>query len=980
MIYFVTNRTNNLVVDSDKVKVQLIGQVNVQLVGNSDKLPPLNQLTYKGTNLVGLDLETTGLSFYKDDILLIVLGNETDQYVLDWYGLKNDSNFKLSDLFQDSKLSYLGHNLLFDLPFLMHRGVDFSIDQVCDTMIAEQILIKGTKKSASLKDTLKRRLGITEVNKAIRMEFVAMKNGVPIFDNRHIEYASGDIEFLSAIYGKQNEHLTRLKQLDLLDLNNKNVGISAKMGLKGMYVDRDAWMKLYYANLKKADELEIRMDEELVSLGFGRIKKRVKVRFEQTDLFGGIGVDVVNKSINHLNYASPAQCLDVFKAFKLPIPKSVKEDKNSVGEATLQQYLLNHPTTLLKDWIKLLIEYKVTLKLTKSFGKKWLEEHLDGNSRVHASFTVNRTATGRYSCIEANQMVMLVGGYKKIKDVKIGDSVYSYDENGKLKINKVLDKFYQGHKRVIKLNYISKGGNKKTGSLICTPDHMIRINQGEWVQAKDILVGDKIWHVYRDSSVRPRLYGVNSFMKLEQDIIKSEFFKVSPEFHLHHIDKDKGNNNLNNLAILTASAHTKIHAQESGFKKGNTNKPAVHSYTNPIKINRTKYQLLNALMVAKGRPTKVSMDFGVFINKCKSVGIDVNEVSKRFSKLGYLSKAKIKKALFQSKTTEEASKLLKIGTLRLKELCNYYNILYSNHKLVSIEELSYADVYDLSIENDSNFIVEDLNVHNCSNPNLQQIPSIKEFRQCFKAPEGRKIWTCDYSSAELRILASLSRDEAMLRILSEGGDLHGYVATPVYRYLFKDETAIVDKNNNGGFRTKMKNVIFGLLYGAGVNKIAELLDISSMKAEQVYQILQKTFPEAFDYLDKMSSFGVNNGYIIIEPILNQRRWFQEYFDNGGYLTKSEKGSVERACKNTPIQATNGQMMKQALIYVDNYITENKLSSFIVSTVHDEMVVEVGEGEEPHVEAFKSLMKKAGDEFLSGVEMEVEDKVLECWSK
>jgi DNA polymerase-1 len=665
MIYFVTNRTNNLVVDSDKVKVQLIGQVNVQLVGNSDKLPPLNQLTYKGTNLVGLDLETTGLSFYKDDILLIVLGNETDQYVLDWYGLKNDSNFKLSDLFQDSKLSYLGHNLLFDLPFLIHRGVDFSIDQVCDTMIAEQILIKGTKKSASLKDTLKRRLGITEVNKAIRMEFVAMKNVVPIFDNRHIEYASGDIEFLSAIYGKQNEHLTRLKQLDLLDLNNKNVGISAKMGLKGMYVDRGAWMKLYYANLKKADELEIRMDEELVSLGFGRIKKRVKVRFEQTDLFGGIGVDVVNKNINHLNYASPAQCLDVFKAFNLPIPKSVKEDKKSVGEATLQQYLLNHPTTLLKDWIKLLIEYKVTLKLTKSFGKKWLEEHLDENSRVHATFVVNRTATGRF--------------------------------------------------------------------------------------------------------------------------------------------------------------------------------------------------------LAK-------------------------------------------------------------------------------------------------------------------NPNLQQIPSIKEFRQCFKAPQGRKIWTCDYSSAELRILASLSRDEAMLRILSEGGDLHGYVATPVYRYLFKDETAIVDKNNNGGFRTKMKNVIFGLLYGAGVNKIAELLDISSMKAEQVYQILQKTFPEAFDYLDKMSSFGVNNGYIIIEPILNQRRWFQEYFDNGGYLTKSEKGSVERACKNTPIQATNGQMMKQALIYVDNYITENKLSSFIVSTVHDEMVVEVGEGEEPHVEAFKSLMKKAGDEFLSGVEMEVEDKVLECWSK
>jgi DNA polymerase I-like protein with 3'-5' exonuclease and polymerase domains len=976
MIYFVTNRTDNLVEECDGIEI--LYELRADLLSS----------TFYKSNFIGLDLETTGLRFNKDEILLIILGNDVDQVVIDWYSFKDSTD--LSSFF-NPKLLYIGHNLLFDLPFLMHRGVTFNNNQIYDTMIAEQVLIKGTKKSASLKTTLERRLKVTDVDKNIRMEFVAMKKHVPMFDNRHIKYAASDIKYLYDIRIKQLQFLHKYNQTKLTDLNNKNVVISSKMKVCGMQLDKEKWMGLYKPMTEYCDQLELKMDKQLEAVGLKQYKKRRKVRNEQHDLFGGFSKEVVNKNVKNINYASPKQVLEIFKLLELPIPKSAKEDKNSIGEATLQQYLIKYPDSILHEFLITLIEYKISIKLSKSFGKKWVEENLDENERVHPTFKVNSTATGRFSCIEENQLVMTVGGYKPIKNIKEGDYVYSYDDNGVLRINKVLNKFYQGYKKTIKINYSSQGRGSNGGSLICTPDHYIRVNTGEWKQAKDLTKKDKLWHLYRadnhleGKSVRPRLYGVNSFMDKEQDTIKREFFGCGNNFHIHHIDFDSSNNRLENLAIMTPKGHSRYHALESnlggsenGFKKGVKNpshRGVVHN-----KILLEKYQVLRMIYATSCKPTKVIMDFQTFKNKCLEYKIDLNQVSKRFSNKGYLSKVIIKRALFKASTTEEASRMLGIGTRRLKELCKYYEIEYSNHRFISLEEGDFAHVYDLTIENNANFIVQELNVHNCADPNLQQIPSNVNYRQCFVAPKGRKLWTCDYSSAELRILASLSRDQTMLNILSSGGDLHGYAATPIYRYLYKDPRAIVDKHNHGEFRSRMKNVIFGLLYGAGVGKIAELLDIDSYKAQKSYDILVKTFPDAFDYLEKMSRFGVMNGYIVVDEKLYQRRWFEEFFDGSGYLNKRERSMIERRSKNTPIQATNGQMMKLALVYVDDYITKNKLGSRIVSTVHDEMVVEVGEGEEGHVETFKYLMKVAGDEFLDGVEMDVEDKLLEYWSK
>jgi DNA polymerase-1 len=227
-------------------------------------------------------------------------------------------------------------------------------------------------------------------------------------------------------------------------------------------------------------------------------------------------------------------------------------------------------------------------------------------------------------------------------------------------------------------------------------------------------------------------------------------------------------------------------------------------------------------------------------------------------------------------------------------------------------------------------------------------------------------------------MASLSGDKVMLDLLNRGADLHGYAATKVLRFLKNDDTLIVDEQNNTKFRKAMKNVIFGLSYGAGIGKIAELLDISRDRATKVYDLLIDIFPQAFEMLEKNSKFGVQHGYIVFDRLLNQRRWFENLLK--GDRSSATISSVERACKNSPIQGINGQMIKKALVDIDNYVEVNSLKSHIISTVHDEIVMLVADGEEEHCKHFHRLMADAGTYFLSGIEMKVESVLGESWSK
>lgn len=603
-----------------------------------------------------LDLETTGLIFNKDEVLLVVLGDKDVQYVIDWCSVDKELLFnKMGNI-----SNFIGHNLSFDLPWLISRGLNFYTGQIYDTMETELTLVKGTSHSVSLQNTVKRRLNIDTFDKGITKEFTFMNRNDPFFEDRHIEYAAKDIIYLEDVRVQQENYISKYGQQELTAYNNDMVVVTSYMKVTGMYVDKEQWMKLYYDNLKRADQLEVELDEELNKLGLKQ-KKRVKQRTLQTDILGG-AIDVVNKNTNNINYSSPAQIVDIFRALKQPIPKSAKEDKNSIGTPTLQQYLIDRPDTPLKTFIEKLVTYKDLSKKCNAFGKSWLEDFVDQDSRVRAQFKINRTTTGRLSC---------------------------------------------------------------------------------------------------------------------------------------------------------------------------------------------------------------------------------------------------------------------------------------------------------------------------SDPNLQQIPADQRYRSCFIGEGDNLIWGADLSGAELKILASLSGDETMLELIRTGKDVHGHGATKVYRYLYNDDTLVVDDKNNKDLRKKMKNVMFALVYGAAPSKIAEILEISKGRGEEVYKILKNTFPQTFEYLEKVASFGVSNGYVTFEKKWNGRRWFPEMF---GTYNSSQKSAVERYCKNSPIQGTNAVMIKKAMVDIFKYIEEKNLKSKLIASVHDEILIEVDKDEVEHCDTFEKIMLEASNYFLDGVEMEVESYVEKYWKK
>ena len=186
-----------------------------------------------------------------------------------------------------------------------------------------------------------------------------------------------------------------------------------------------------------------------------------------------------------LNIASPAQMTKLFFE-RLEIPFKNRDENPSVSKIVLKQYLKLKDSDGNPQYpiINAYSEWKkMDTLMTKFFDN--LPNFMYPGGFIFSSYKQIETGTGRMSCIEENAKVQVVGGEKCIKDIQVGDLVYCYDDEGDLRIRKVLNVIDKGYKECIKLNWISTG-NSNTGSLICTPDHKILTKKFSWVPAISI--------------------------------------------------------------------------------------------------------------------------------------------------------------------------------------------------------------------------------------------------------------------------------------------------------------------------------------------------------------------------------------------------------------------------------------------------------------------------------------------------------------
>lgn len=153
--------------------------------------------------------------------------------------------------------------------------------------------------------------------------------------------------------------------------------------------------------------------------------------------------------------------------------------------------------------------------------------------------------TGRFSCLPAGTMINLVGEQKPIEDVKVGDLVYCYDDDGNLRIRRVTRTWDIGERPCLDIKWQSSG-NGRIGHLICTENHQIKTKSKGWVCAKDLKRYDKLYHLTSkiQKNGRVRLYGTDNFEELEEQFIKREYFNASSDMHIHHIDENKAHNKM----------------------------------------------------------------------------------------------------------------------------------------------------------------------------------------------------------------------------------------------------------------------------------------------------------------------------------------------------------------------------------------------------------------------------------------------------
>lgn len=463
--------------------------------------------------------------------------------------------------------------------------------------------------------------------------------------------------------------------------------------------------------------------------------------------------------------------------------------------------------------------------------------------KIHPFFDLHIPVSYR-SCIAGYEKVLVMRDFESegipIKDVKVGDYVYCFDNNLNPQIKKVLWQGKTGHREIIRVHYYRKG---KKGHFDCTPEHKVRLINGEYVEAKNLL---KKQHYKKETAKEgncrvlacsrhyDRLNFTNHLTSgtgiCEHRLIYEQFIgPLTNKDVIHHKDKNHLNHESQNLKKMCSVSHAKLHCKDTlcskqsrinniiavkkGWKEGRYKNSIKRGKDAPNYLGLSKGQCICMLMDCAGMikitADKYNIDFTTFKKYLNKHKIDWNKIRLCFDKHGkYISK-------------ERLSKLSKIGRSKVKDILghNHYKLLRlydyygidtkrnwgnqhgkfkpGNHTITKVEKLhKKEDVYDIEVEDCHNFFVNEICVHNSSSkPNFQNIPKrnaeIKKLIRMGIVPsKDSVICEMDFSGSEVITSAAYHKDPTFIHDITVG-DMHRDLAIE----LFMLDPESMNKNN-----------------------------------------------------------------------------------------------------------------------------------------------------------------------------------------
>ncbi|WP_332065237.1 DNA polymerase I [Bartonella sp. CB189] len=259
-----------------------------------------------------------------------------------------------------------------------------------------------------------------------------------------------------------------------------------------------------------------------------------------------------------------------------------------------------------------------------------------------------------------------------------------------------------------------------------------------------------------------------------------------------------------------------------------------------------------------------------------------------------------------------------------------------------------------------------------SEPNLQNIPVRTEegrkIRAAFVAPKGHLLLSADYSQIELRILAHIADIKALKEAFSKGQDIHAITASQMF--------GVAIEEVHSDIRRRAKAINFGIIYGISAFGLANQLGISREEASDYIQLYFKRFPGIKDYIEKTKIFARQNGYV--ETIFGRRIHYPDIKAANFQI----RAFNERAAINASIQGSAADIIRRAMIQMEDILEREKLSAKMLLQVHDELIFEVPENEkEKTIEVVTKVMENAAMPALSlSVPLEVKAKAAQNWDE
>ncbi len=565
---------------------------------------------------------------------------------------------------------------------------------------------------------------------------------------------------------------------------------------------------------------------------------------------------------------------------------------------------VNHPAA------KLLLEYRELQKKLGTYLKPYPGFVHKETGRIHANFLQCRVPTGRLACIAEGSPVDAPRDLPRyptgipIEKIREGDYVYSFDSDSIPKPRRVLRVLGQGRKKVLKLIWRGGANASYLGEMKATPDHLVRLASGAYKRMDELKPGDGLTWMRRSVSDD---YAWLRWSGMEGISVKEHKHLVRGET-VHHKDGNKLNNSPGNLEGMPRSEHSRLHPPPPTLKD----------------CPYSEEELASMLSRGMARAAKVyPHDYSTLKRWANLYGIEVADMRRKLHRV-------------------------------------------ENHHVVAVlDEGEEVETYDLSIEGTPNFVVNEICVHNCTSPNIQQIPHEDEFRSCFVAEQGNTLIIADYSQIELRILAEVSDDPAFVRAFREGDDLHRVTAATMF-VVVKDEVTREQ-------RSAAKRINFGLMYGRGSKSLSAQLGTDEERARGLIDEYFANYPKVRRYLQGAASEAMKTGTL---RTLSGR--IRKFGDTSG-LGSMERGAMRREAMNFPIQGAASDIAKLALVYVREEL--QGLDARLINCIHDEFVVECAEEVAPEVaQRTRRAMMRAGEEILEKVPVEVEVAISREWRK